>query len=240
MNLLALDTSNRSLTVASASDHHLIAQVSYENQHSHSVTLMPAIDQVVQQAGWQPQDLDRIIVAQGPGSYTGLRIGVTTAKMLAWTLHKELVGVSSLAVLAQNVGPTKGYLVPLFDARNHNVFAGVYRFNEQEQLETVVEDQHLALATLLQELHQIDQPLCFIYDLRADFQEQIKNILGTQVRFIDCYQPQPESLITLGLQAAVITDLNQFVPHYLRQTQAELIWSQTHSVNSSSNYVEDV
>ncbi|WP_419349001.1 tRNA (adenosine(37)-N6)-threonylcarbamoyltransferase complex dimerization subunit type 1 TsaB, partial [Acinetobacter baumannii] len=75
--------------------------------------------------------IDRFVVAQGPGSYTGLRIAVTTAKSFAWTMGKELVGISSLALLAGNVQETTALIVPLFDARRDNVFAGVYQWQDQ-------------------------------------------------------------------------------------------------------------
>ena len=110
---------------------------------------MPAIAQLRAEAQWQPADLDRIVVAQGPGSYTGLRIGVTTAKTLASTLHKELVGVSSLAVIAANAREYDGLLIPLFDARRQNVYAGVYRW-QAGILENVLPDRHIAMAELAQ------------------------------------------------------------------------------------------
>ena len=100
-----------------------------------------------------PQQLERIAVAQGPGSYTGLRIGVTTAKTLADTLHIPLVGVSSLKNIAANCVGVLKVIVPLFDARRNNVYAGGYRW--QEGLQSVIPDQHVALPTLLHALAEL-------------------------------------------------------------------------------------
>lgn len=78
---------------------------------------MPAIDYLMSQLNLAPTAIDRFVVAEGPGSYTGLRLGVTTAKTLAYTLKKELVGISSLQTLAANCVGQTGLVVPLFDAR---------------------------------------------------------------------------------------------------------------------------
>ncbi len=96
MKILALDTSNRPLSVAVLEDDTLLAETTLNMARKHSTTLMPIISEMLQKSDTTPQDLDRIVVSAGPGSYTGLRIGVTAAKTLAFTLNKELVGVSSL------------------------------------------------------------------------------------------------------------------------------------------------
>ena len=95
MKLLAFDTSNQALSLAILEDEHLLAQTTLNIKKNHSITLMPAIDFLMNSLDMKPKDLDRIVVAQGPGSYTGLRIAVATAKTLAHTLKIELVGVSS-------------------------------------------------------------------------------------------------------------------------------------------------
>ena len=94
MKILAFDTSNRALSLAVLEDKELLGQVTLNIKKNHSITLMPAIDFLMNSLDLKPTDLDRIAVAQGPGSYTGLRIAVATAKTLAHTLKIELVGVS--------------------------------------------------------------------------------------------------------------------------------------------------
>ncbi|MFZ2734347.1 MAG: tRNA (adenosine(37)-N6)-threonylcarbamoyltransferase complex dimerization subunit type 1 TsaB, partial [Lactococcus raffinolactis] len=92
MKLLAFDTSSQALSVSLTEDDNLLGKIDLNIKKNHSITLMPAIDFLMTNAGLQPEDLDRIAVAQGPGSYTGLRIAVTTAKTLASTLNIDLVG----------------------------------------------------------------------------------------------------------------------------------------------------
>lgn len=124
MKILAFDTSNQPLTVSLAEDNNVRRVFTTNEARNHSIQLLPAIETTLAEQQWALSDIDRIVVAQGPGSFTGLRIGVTVAKMLANTLQAELVGVSSLAVLAAQV-TNPGLVVPLFNARNNNVFAGV-------------------------------------------------------------------------------------------------------------------
>ena len=99
MKLLAFDTSSKALSVAILEDETLLAETTLTIKKNHSITLMPVIDFLMRQIDLTPKDLDRIVVAEGPGSYTGLRIAVATAKTLAHTLGIELVGVSSLLAL---------------------------------------------------------------------------------------------------------------------------------------------
>src|SRR5690606_31260140 len=89
---------------------------------THSLRLMPAIVQLMNDLNMKPNDLDKIVVANGPGSYTGVRIGVTTAKTLAWSLNIPVVGVSSLEVLAYQGRFFNGFVSPFFDARRQTVF----------------------------------------------------------------------------------------------------------------------
>ena len=103
MKILAFDTSSTALSVALLEDEKLVAESTVTVKKNHSISLMPTIDFLVAQAGWQPADLERIVVAQGPGSYTGLRVAVATAKTLAYALDIDLVGVSSLQALTEKV-----------------------------------------------------------------------------------------------------------------------------------------
>ena len=136
-DFLAIDTSNQTLSVAICNDQQLIGQYTGTTNKNHSLALMPAIDFIMKENQITPQGIERIVVAQGPGSYTGLRIGVTTAKTLAWTLGVELVGISSLASLAANSLDYQGLIVPLFDARRNNVYTGIYQW-QGSQLVTIV------------------------------------------------------------------------------------------------------
>ena len=96
MITLGIDTANQTLAIGVVEDKQILGQIQTNIKRNHSVTLMPAIDQLFADLQMSPQDIDRIAVSDGPGSYTGLRIGVTTAKTIAYTLDNDLIGVSSL------------------------------------------------------------------------------------------------------------------------------------------------
>ena len=139
MNILAMDTSNKALSLAILENEETLGQVTLNIKKNHSITLMPAIDFLMNSLDMKPTDLDRIVVAQGPGSYTGLRIAVATAKTLAHTLKIELVGVSSLLALVPE--QVEGLVIPIMDARRNNVYAGFYRSGQ-----AVRPEAHLPLA----------------------------------------------------------------------------------------------
>ena len=108
MKVLAFDTSSKALSLAILEDKQVLAETTINIKKNHSITLMPAIDFLMASLDWTPKDLDRIVVAEGPGSYTGLRIAVATAKTLAHTLNIELVGMSSL--LGSGALPTRRFV----------------------------------------------------------------------------------------------------------------------------------
>ena len=161
MKILALDTSNRPLSVAILDDGQLLAMTTTNIRKNHSIQLQPIIETLVKQVGLKMHDFKRIVVADGPGSYTGLRIATTTAKTLAYTLNIDLVAVSSLRTLAANVGDEDRLIVPLFDARRENVFAGIYQ-QTADGLVAVLEDQHLAIKELAAKLLEMHKPVWFV------------------------------------------------------------------------------
>lgn len=217
MKILAIDTSNQALTVSAADDAQVIAAVVTNEAKNHSIQLLPAVQAVVQKAGWQMADIQRIVVANGPGSFTGLRIGVTVAKTLADTLGIEVAGVSSLAVLAQQVdAPEQAVIVPLFNARNDNVFAGVYE-KRNGLVASILADEHQGISNLLARVADLARPVIFIGDVAAFDLPKDATILDQTV-------PDGHGIVALGLVAPVSEVVADFNPNYLRKTQAELNW----------------
>ena len=142
MKVLALDTSNRPLSVALLEDQTVLGTVTMTVHQKHAEYLLPVIEDLMAKSDLVPADLNRVVVAQGPGSYTGIRIGVTTAKVLADTLKIGLVGVSSLQALALNCQRDGQLVWPIFDARNNNIFTGLYQMKNGVP-ESVLADQHV-------------------------------------------------------------------------------------------------
>lgn len=112
---------------------------------------MPAIDQLMEETGTKPEELDRIAVAHGPGSYTGVRIGLTTAKTMAWALGIPVVGISSLEAVARQGAFFNGYVCPFFDARRGLVYTGLY----DSSMTVVMEETNILMEDWLNQLKEL-------------------------------------------------------------------------------------
>ena len=226
MKLLAFDTSNQALSLAILEDEHLLAQTTLNIKKNHSITLMPAIDFLMNSLDMKPTDLDRIVVAQGPGSYTGLRIAVATAKTLAHTLKIELVGVSSLLALVPE--QVEGLVIPIMDARRNNVYAGFYQSGQ-----AVRPEAHLPLVEVLEIAGATNQPVTFVGET-ATFAEQIKDALPQAA--IQSTLPDAVAIGRLGLDLQA-QSIHDFVSNYLKRVEAEENWLKTHQ-ESSDSYIQ--
>ena len=223
MKILAMDTSNKALSLAILENEETLGQVTLNIKKNHSITLMPAIDFLMNSMDLKSTDLDRIAVAQGPGSYTGLRIAVATAKTLAHTLKIELVGVSSLlALVAKQV---EGLVIPVMDARRNNVYAGFYQSGQ-----AVRPEAHLPLSEVLEIAGAANQPVIFVGETAA-FAEQIKAALPGAV--IQPTLPDAAAVGRLGLNLPA-QSIHDFVPNYLKRVEAEENWLKTHQASSDS------
>ena len=226
MKLLAFDTSNQALSLAILEDEHLLAQTTLNIKKNHSIILMLAIDFLINSLDMKPKDLDRIVVAQGPGSYTGLRIAVATAKTLAHTLKIELVGVSSLLALVPE--QVEGLVIPIMDARRNNVYAGFYQSGQ-----AVRSEAHLPLAEVLEIAGAANQSVTFVGETTA-FVEQIKDALPQAA--IQSTLPDASTIGRIGLDLPA-QSIHDFVPNYLKRVEAEENWLKTHQ-ESSDSYIQ--
>lgn len=190
---------------------------------------MPAIDFLMASVDLQPSDLGRIVVAQGPGSYTGLRVAVATAKTLAYTLNIELVGVSSLYALAA-AADFDGLVVPIMDARRNNVYAGFYKNGQ-----LVKADQHMSFTAVLEAV-KAEAKVMFVGEV-DNFRDQIEEALPQAVIL-----PVLPSAYAIGKygQSLEPADVDSFVPNYLKRVEAEENWLKTHKEDSTADYVKRI
>ena len=225
MKVLAFDTSSKALSLAILEDKQVLAETTINIKKNHSITLMPAIDFLMASLDWTPKDLDRIVVAEGPGSYTGLRIAVATAKTLAHTLNIELVGMSSLLALVPR--QQEGLLVPLMDARRNNVYAGFY-----ENAKPVMPEAHLSFAEVLEQVKDAEQ-VTFVGEVES-FVEQIQEHLPQAD-----YQETLPNAANLALWSwdKEADSLHDFVPNYLKRVEAEENWLKNHT-ESGESYIK--
>ena len=162
MNVLAIDTSNYSLGIALINQEQVIGEYITNMKKNHSIRVMPAIERLLGDCEMKPADIEKIVVAKGPGSYTGVRIGVTIAKTLAWTLNIPLVGISSLEVLAAGVGRYfDGYVSPLFDARRGQIYTGLYQY-KNGKLISLVKDQIILSKNWAEQLQTYEEKFMFV------------------------------------------------------------------------------
>lgn len=241
MKTLAIDTSNQTLAVAVVDGQEVLGQSQTMAIKNHSTALMPAIDGLMQAVGMAPKELEQIVVAKGPGSYTGLRIGVTTAKTLAQTLNIPLIGVSSLKAVAANCVGVSQVIVPLFDARRQNVYAGAYQWHNGT-LETRIKDQHISLSELLTQLKAVDgQEVLFVGADTVKFKDMIEAELPTahinQVSFWN--YPNGVVLAAIAKEEALVASIHDFVPDYLKLVEAEEKWLASHEPGVDA-YVEKI
>ena len=130
MKILALDTTGNVSSVALIDDEKLIGEYTINYKMTHSQTIMPMIDEIVKMTELDLKDIDYIACSQGPGSFTGLRIGAATAKGLALGLNKKIVPVPTLDALAYNIFETDKIICPIMDARRSQVYTALYMWND--------------------------------------------------------------------------------------------------------------
>ena len=163
MLILAFETSAKAASVALLEDGKLLGE-SYQNTGlTHSQTLMVMAEQLLRQCGKTVAEVTAAAVAAGPGSFTGVRIGVAAAKGFAWGREIPCFGVSTLEAMALSLGAYQGYVCPCMDARRSQVYNTLFYVN-QGQLERISEDRAISLAELGAELKNLKEPIFLVGD----------------------------------------------------------------------------
>lgn len=224
MKLMAIDTSSIVASVAVMDETKLIGEFTLNLSKTHSQKLMPMVDAVLKQLELKVGDLDAIAVSRGPGSFTGLRIGVTAAKSFAQPFDLPVIPVPTLLGMAWNYPGFNGLVCPIMDARRGQVYAGVYQWNGC-QMEAVLPEQAIQLTALLQWLQEHTQgQVCFLGDGIPKFTDQVKDTLADRA-FISPPSHGAQRASSIG--AAALTMKDQAVSYgeldadYLRKSEAE-------------------
>lgn len=224
MKILGIDTSNLVMSLAVVEKDKLIGEYTTNLRKNHSIRLMPAISMLLDELDIEPQELDGIAVAHGPGSYTGVRIGVTTAKTMAWSLGIPLMGISSLEAVASQGASFEGRVSPLFDARRGQVYTSLF-----EKGERVAEDQIRMMDEWADELLGQQRPVLFLGDDVSLHRETIEGKLGGLAQFGPAEWNVPRAAYAARkgrrmLEAGEASIVHEFAPQYLQLAEAESKW----------------
>ncbi len=221
MRILAVDTSSNVASAAIVDDNKLVCECVLNNKLTHSQTLMPMVDEVFRKSELSPLDIDVFAVSAGPGSFTGLRIGVTTIKGLAHAVNKPVCGVNTLEALAYNL-PFCPYIIsPIMDARREQVYNAFYKW-ENGVLKEVTEPRAISLDDCLEELSELGEKVVFLGDGVAVFRDKIKDTLKEQALFapqLAC--TQRAACVAEAAKNKETINYGELAPLYLRKSQAE-------------------
>lgn len=224
MLILAFETSAKAASAALLEDGKLLAE-SYQNTGlTHSQTLMVMAENLLHQCGKTVTDVSAVAVAAGPGSFTGVRIGVAAAKGFAWGREVPCYGVSTLEAMALSLGAYQGYVCPVMDARRSQVYNALFYVNHSS-LERITEDRAIALAQLKQELAPLTEPVFLVGDGSVLTYKTLSGDIPNLVMPPEHRMHQRAAgvaLLAAQKQAAGETgDGAALTPNYLRLSQAE-------------------
>ena len=224
MLILAFETSAKAASVALMDEKKLLGE-SYQNTGlTHSQTLMVMAEDLLKQCGKTVADVTAVAVAHGPGSFTGVRIGVAAAKGFAWGAQLPCYGISTLEAMAESLGIYQGYVCPVMDARRSQVYNALFYVN-QGQLQRVKEDRAIALSELKEELQTLDGPVFLVGDGSSLTYSTLSGDLPALVLPPEHRMHQRATgvaILAARKQAAgEAADGNALTPNYLRLSQAE-------------------
>ena len=223
MLILAFETSAKAASVALMEGEKLLGE-SYQNTGlTHSQTLMVMAEDLLKQCNKTVQDVTAVAVAEGPGSFTGVRIGVAAAKGFAWGREIPCYGISTLEAMAESLGIYQGYVCPVMDARRSQVYNALFYVNNGV-VERRKEDRAISLADLGAELAELNAPIFLVGDgsdlTHRTLKEQVNVILPPEHRK---HQRATGVAILAARQAAQgeAPSGGALTPNYLRLSQAE-------------------
>jgi tRNA threonylcarbamoyladenosine biosynthesis protein TsaB len=234
MRILAVDTSSASCSVGLLFKGRLMAEATSEKKETHSRHLMSLIHAVFEMAGERCNDLDLLAVVTGPGSFTGIRIGVSTVQGLAMALSKPVESVSSLEALAIQALPSPYVVCPILDARRCEVYMALYRY-ENQHLKQIRKDCVISPQRLLA---SIDEPCYFIGSGAQIYGELIQKKMGSNAvlagRRLSKIRAETVGRIALKKnKARQLKKSESQIPHYIRPSDAELSAEKNRKSNDS-------
>lgn len=229
MKVLSIDTSSSICTVAILEDRKLIKEISLDNGLTHSEKLMPIIQQILTETNLELSNMDLLVCDVGPGSFTGIRIGISTVLAFSDSLKIKAIGISSLESLAYNI-KKDGIICSLIDAKNFNCYCGIYKLenNNYTLLNELCADN---ISNILENLQHYDKKITFVGSgtvaYKNEITQKIQNCEFSSNNKLSAY-----NLGLAGMQAFFNNNSNNIKPLYLRKSQAERMLEEKDNANN--------
>ncbi|MGO1372502.1 MAG: tRNA (adenosine(37)-N6)-threonylcarbamoyltransferase complex dimerization subunit type 1 TsaB [Senegalia sp. (in: firmicutes)] len=225
MKILVIESSTRVATCAVMDDDSLLGEHIINDNMTHSVKLMPSVASLMENLGLQPKDIDVYAVAVGPGSFTGLRIGIASIKAMAHAHKKKTIAIPTMDALAFNIPFADGIIVPMLDARRDRVYCGIYKWVDSKFIVEMEQDV-LNIKDLIDLLKKRDEKIIINGDVKEKYEDMLKEELGERVIFSTKagQMPRASSVAELALikfNNNESIDYKDLLPEYLRKSQAE-------------------
>lgn len=228
MKILAMDTSSVNATVAVGDENRILGEFTIAGDRAHSQIIMPMLEELLSRCKLSVGDIDVFAVALGPGSFTGLRIGIAAMKTFASSLGKKIIGISSLDEVAQNFTLTDKFVCPIFDARRNDVYNAVYKYGEK-----LTSDRICHIDTVLSEME--NKEVIFCGDAVNKYKEKISCNPKWYIAPMHLSMQGASALISAALKRYEKNDfdeINVLSPIYIRPSQAEREYMEQHGENS--------
>ena len=224
MRILAFESSAKAASVALLEDGVLAGEYYVNNGKTHSATLMPMAEALLRDSGLRAADIDLVAVAKGPGSFTGVRIGVAAAKGFAWAAELPVCGVSTLEAMAFELRHMTGIICPVMDARRAQVYNALFE-SDGTALTRITEDRAISLEDLKKDLQTVEKPIFLV----GDGSRLCYNSLEPEIDYLRLPPAHLEQQRASGVAMAAVVMARQgltespeaLVPNYLRLSQAE-------------------
>jgi tRNA threonylcarbamoyladenosine biosynthesis protein TsaB len=223
MKILAIDTATSCGVIGLSENDRPVAEVSVVSKETHSARLLPSIDWLLRTVGWSLGEIDGFGVTLGPGSFTGLRVGLATIKGFAWSLKKPVAGLHTLTVLGSQYRAESKVIVPMLDARRDRVYGAAFRW-DRGGLKTLFPPSDLPAAELVSNL---SEPIVCLGEGARKYRSAIEQSGRKDVEFapLEYDLPRGGTIARLAFEAlskGETLDIYKAEPAYMRASEAEL------------------
>ena len=225
VKILSVDTSTAVAGISLSEDNKIIASFNIDNKKNHSTRLMPYVDILLKEFNYAINDFDCFAVSTGPGSFTGLRIGITALKTMSYMAQKPIKGVTTLDLLAYNALLFEGIICPIIDARSKQVYTAIYE-NNCCQLKRITDYMGIEISELAERLNKIGKKVVLLGDAINIHQDFFKTKLDKM------FIMPPQNIININASTLSVLAYQKYLdnefddpiylePFYLRKSQAE-------------------